>query len=179
MVTARDVAAYLEERLPGIDGLALYELLYYVQAWHIAWEGTALFPDRVEAWSYGPVTAQLWRERARDLPHPTPEPLPEAVRVEVDSIVAFYAYLPAYRLIQLTHSEAPWREARGDLPEYAKSEEEVTVASMRRFYTRKAMSGDEVPRRPIVDEPHDQDGLMAAVAREVPRWQQTLDRLTQ
>jgi len=176
---ARDVAAYLEERLPGIEGLALYKLLYYTQAWHIAWAGGPLFQDRIEAWSYGPVTADLWRERTRELAHPQPVPLPDDVRFEVDSIIAFYAYLPAYRLVQLTHSEAPWREARGDLPEYAKSDEEITVASMRRFYTRKAMSGDEVPRRPIVDESHDPDGLMAAVAREVPRWKQTLDRLAQ
>ncbi|WP_340375862.1 type II toxin-antitoxin system antitoxin SocA domain-containing protein [Streptomyces sp. SS7] len=35
--------------------MKLQKLVYYCQAWHLAWEGRALFPEAIQAWASGPV----------------------------------------------------------------------------------------------------------------------------
>lgn len=64
MSSARDVAAYLE-RLGVRDRLELQKLLYYAQAWHLAWEGVPLFPETIRAWDRGPVVGEVWYELSR------------------------------------------------------------------------------------------------------------------
>jgi uncharacterized phage-associated protein len=49
-----------------IDTFRLQKLVYYCQAWHLVWEGDALFPQQIEAWSGGPVVRELYEQhRAR------------------------------------------------------------------------------------------------------------------
>jgi uncharacterized phage-associated protein len=179
MVAARDVAAHIEHRLPGLTEFALFKILYYAQAWHVTWEGTKLFPERIEAWRNGPVAASLWRERQKDPRPPRAVPLPEDVRHIVDSIVAFYGHMPGGDLVDLTHAEDPWMEARRGLPDNVGSDEEVTSQSMRRYYTLKLARGESAPRRPQIDERYDNEAVMTAAECEFPRWSETLDRLAQ
>jgi uncharacterized phage-associated protein len=177
MTAARDVIAYIETRnLPDAAEMKLCKLAYYAQAWNIAWEGRPLFDDRIEAWKYGPVPAECWAER-RYGPQPAPQPLTPAAREVVDSIVDFYGQMSGPQLAKLSHAEGPWKDARGDLPEDARSGEEITVASMRRFYTLEALSGGKVPRRPSRHVPMSTERVLALAESEAPRWQGTLARL--
>ncbi len=62
---ALDVASYLIElasKTPENDltNLKLQKLLYYVQGKYIAQHGSPLFDDKVEAWKYGPVVADVY-----------------------------------------------------------------------------------------------------------------------
>lgn len=56
--TAIEVARYFlalqdEDAGEGISNLKLQKLLYYAQGIYLAMEGKSLFPERIEAWTYG------------------------------------------------------------------------------------------------------------------------------
>ena len=62
-----DVAEYILQKHAAaeLDRLAmtamkLQKLVYYCQAWHLAWEGRALFPEAIQAWASGPVCPALY-----------------------------------------------------------------------------------------------------------------------
>jgi len=52
----------------------------------------------------------------------------------VDAVLKFYAPESAHYLSDLTHSEAPWKDAREGLPPGARSSKEITPAAMAEFY---------------------------------------------
>ena len=179
MPAARDVLAYIQERMPELGITAAFKLLYYSQAWNLAWNGKPLFPERIEAWERGPVAARTWRETQGRVHGPPPKNLAEHDRHVVDSIIAFYGHHPVRDLVDMTHSEIPWADARRGLPEGASSNEEVTQHSMRRYFTRLAMRGGSMPRRPQrVVTPSDED-VRRIAAEEAPKWRTTLERLAE
>lgn len=55
-----DVAACVLESQGPMSHMKLQKLCYYSQAWHLAWEGVPLFPERIEAWANGPVVPVLY-----------------------------------------------------------------------------------------------------------------------
>lgn len=63
-VPARDIAAALRERLPGIGSMKLHKLLYYCQGIHLAHVGEPVFPETISAWDMGPVVGSLWKAEA-------------------------------------------------------------------------------------------------------------------
>ena len=40
--------------------MKLHILIYYCQAWHLAWAGTPIFAETIEAWEDGPVVPALF-----------------------------------------------------------------------------------------------------------------------
>ncbi len=50
MAKVDDVAAALIEARPGLDHLQLQNLLYLVQAAHLAWFGEPAFDEPIEVW---------------------------------------------------------------------------------------------------------------------------------
>ncbi len=158
--------------------MKLYKLAYYAQAWHIVWEGRPLFDDRIEAWQHGPVPAQCWRVRKHEPEKPARE-LSEDERGVVDAVLAFYGKMSASELRNLSHDELPWREARGDKPDETHAEDEITISSMRRYFTRKAMSGEPTPHRLSRHEPMSTEQALDIAGTEAPRWRETLARLAE
>ncbi|MDP9903234.1 Panacea domain-containing protein [Arthrobacter bambusae] len=45
---------------PRMTTMKLQKLVYYCQAWHLVWEGHALFPEVIQAWASGPVCTALY-----------------------------------------------------------------------------------------------------------------------
>ena len=61
MPTVFDVAAYVMQQLRGrITAMKLQKLVFYSQAWSLAWHHGPLFEEPVEAWREGPVVRDLW-----------------------------------------------------------------------------------------------------------------------
>lgn len=52
----------------------------------------------------------------------------------VDVVLKDYGELAPYDLRAITHLEDPWKNARGNLPEDANSEEEISLESMGVYY---------------------------------------------
>jgi uncharacterized phage-associated protein len=113
-VRARDVAAALRERLPGLGTVRLHKLLYYCQGHHLATFGDPLFAETISAWDMGPVVGSLWREEKDGSPEGAdsgPAELDEAQLNTIGYVVSRYGALTGKDLEHLTHSETPWQTA--------------------------------------------------------------------
>ncbi|MDA8199147.1 MAG: DUF4065 domain-containing protein [Thermaerobacter sp.] len=116
-VTSLDVARYILRKVGPMTTMKLQKLVYYAQAWSLAWDDRPLFQDPIEAWENGPVVRSLFdRHRGqrwiRDL-GPGPEPVLDALpRETIEGVVERYGALSPEVLSELTHAEDPWRNAR-------------------------------------------------------------------
>lgn len=111
-VSARDVAAELRERIPGIGVKKLHKLLYYCQGHHLATFGKPLFSESIAAWDMGPVVSTLWRaEKHGEAPPPGECRMGEAELNTIGYVVSRYGALSGNELERLTHSETPWQRA--------------------------------------------------------------------
>ena len=121
MARVIDVAQYILRSRGEMTTMKLQKLVYYCQAWHIAWKDDVLFPDRIEAWPDGPVVPSLFKQhqgkfRISSFRGANSESLSDDERDTVDRVLAFYGSKSPQWLIDLTHQEAPWAEARVRLP---------------------------------------------------------------
>ena len=115
------------------------KLAYYAQAWHVVWDGQALFDSEIQAWRNGPVCPELYEQhRGRfeitSWPQGNPGALAKNERESIDAIVDTYGHLTAQQLSDLTHSEDPWRNARAGLDPSAISKAPIAVAAMEEYY---------------------------------------------
>ena len=53
----------------------------------------------------------------------------------LNEVMNIYGEHSADYLEKLTHRENPWKETRGDLPEYARSDKEITLNLMKEYYS--------------------------------------------
>jgi uncharacterized phage-associated protein len=165
-VSARDVAAVLRERLPGMPTKKLHKLLYYCQGHHLAAFGEPLFSETISAWDMGPVVGTLWRQEKQGQPPPGHAPLDEAQLNTVGYVLSRYGALTGLDLENLTHSEAPWQLAnRSRRPgESARIESDWI-----REYFRTAGTGDDEEDQPLLDSETVREWLEDAPARRTDR----------
>jgi uncharacterized phage-associated protein len=121
-----------------ITNLKLQKLLYYAQAWSLVFRGEPLFMEEFEAWVHGPVVPTLFRRFKHLRWAPIDEevhPLNDAeLNVFLGSVLTAYGKSTAGELERLSHSESPWKDARGDLAPDVSSRNEISKESMREFY---------------------------------------------
>ena len=123
MPTALDVAnVFLKLSEPEvgdvITNLKLQKLVYYAQGFHLAVNGSPIFRDPIFAWEHGPVVPDLYHHfkqyGSAALPVPEEEIDKEKFSKEQLELIAdvndVYAQFSAWKLRDLTHSEAPWIE---------------------------------------------------------------------
>jgi uncharacterized phage-associated protein len=139
MASVFDVATYILEVRGEMSAMKLQKLVYYSQAWHIAWTDEALFNERIEAWADGPVSPDLWQLhrgafRVASLGRGRSDRLTDDQRDSIDKVVAFYGDKSPQWLSDLTHEEDPWRLARKGLPDRAPSNAEITHKAMSDYY---------------------------------------------
>ena len=150
--TAERVADYIirsaHESGELITNLKLQKLVYYAQAWHLALFDEPLFDDPIEAWVHGPVVSSLYSKfrdyRWEPIGHDTGDvDLPDDVREHLDEVIEVYGGFSAWELERLTHSEEPWRKARGDLPPTALSSNIISPQDMKDYYRAKVSEQEE------------------------------------
>ncbi len=134
-----------ERKLNDITNLKLQKLLYYAQAWHLAFYASPLFPDDIEAWVHGPVVPKVFRRfktlgwKTIDMPvSPTVE---SHVSAHLKSILMAYGSLGATQLERLTHSEDPWKIARAGIPEDVSCNRVIAHRDMKMFYKARIRGG--------------------------------------
>jgi uncharacterized phage-associated protein len=111
-VHARDVAAAVRQRLPGVGVKKLHKLLYYCQGHHLATFGRPLFDETVSAWDMGPVVGCLWfAEKQGVAQSEPPVQLGEAELNTVGYVFSRYGRLSGRDLEVLSHGEDPWLQA--------------------------------------------------------------------
>lgn len=105
-----------------LTNLKLNKLLYYAQGEYLARTGKPLFDDEIQAWDYGPVVPVIFykykRNNANEITPITdisPEYSFEVFSFEELSVlldvVREKGQYTGYKLISMTHSESPWKNA--------------------------------------------------------------------
>ncbi|EKS6729591.1 MULTISPECIES: Panacea domain-containing protein [Enterobacter] len=142
MASVIDAAKYILEKTGEITAMKLQKLAYYSQAWALVWDEEEIFPEDFEAWANGPVNKCLYA-RHRGLfkvdqsvfSDGDTSKLSENQRDTIDKVLEFYGDKTAQWLSNLTHKEAPWLEARGELKPMASCSTAITKASMAEYYS--------------------------------------------
>lgn len=185
MATSIDVAQYIYSKQGWVDAWKLAKLTYYVQAWSLGWFGKPMFAEEFQAWADGPVEPKLHAENRYDRPGITSTKLPSAnlsrLKEEdiaiIEAVLEFYGGLTKEELIDRTHSEAPWLEARAGLPEGERSRNPVSQSAMRRFYAVQELKGLNVPRRPKIAKQRNTVDTHEKFNGAVERWRTALEIL--
>lgn len=106
--------------------------------------GRPLTDDRIEAWKHGPVARGLYQQlkvtgyhgiRREDLGEP--ENLGATERELIRSVWQVYGKYSASGLLEKTHAEGPWRDARRGLDASERGDVEITHEALRDFFTRE------------------------------------------
>jgi uncharacterized phage-associated protein len=140
--TANDVAEALislsYRQDAALTNLKLQKLLYYTQAWHLVFHDDALFNDEIQAWVHGPVVPTIFRKfkeyRWNPLPNTRESKLDSATEALLLEVWKVYGKFDASKLESLTHSEAPWKDARKGLAPDEASHNVISQESMKQFY---------------------------------------------
>ncbi len=139
MCTVLDVASYILAKKGPMTAMKLEKLVYYAQAWSLVWDEKPLFKNRIEAWANGPVAPTLYNAHrgqfeVRRVLHGDARRLDRTQRETVDAVLEYYGDKSSQWLSDLTHSEAPWIEARNGLAPGERGRVEITRAAMAEYY---------------------------------------------
>ena len=97
--------------------LKLQKLLYLAQGWSYVWDDKPLFDEDFEAWQYGPVNTEVYycfcKYGRGVIPmHEGKADINDLdARETLDAIWRDYAAYSAFELVELTHSQDPWKNA--------------------------------------------------------------------
>jgi uncharacterized phage-associated protein len=148
-LTVDDVAAYILQQTGEISSVKLHKLLYYAQAWHLAWSGRPLYREKLEAWANGPIVASLWyRHRgtfALDTWAGDATALSEDEQETVDVVIADYGPLTGSQLSHLVKREEPWLFARRGIFELERCHRPIGRERLRDFYRQLGASTEAKP----------------------------------
>jgi len=134
-----DVARYILGRTGPISTMALQKLVYYCDAWALAWFQTPLFKQGFEAWKRGPVCRELF-ERHKGRFVVSSDDFNESHELSlsecrlIDDVLSVYKDEDSEWLSELTHSENPWKETRGTLPDDANSRKRIDPVAIEKYY---------------------------------------------
>lgn len=138
MATVLDVAEKIVEMRPLVrsDWTKLQKLVYYAQAWSLAWDGRPLFADPLQAWKNGPASPRLYAKQCHEqnVFGGNPSALDSKAHATIEAVVEAFGDRPASWLSELAHRERPWLSARSGLPAEARGETVITHDSMRAWY---------------------------------------------
>lgn len=136
-----DVAKYILNKYGNMSTWKLQKLCYYSQAWHLAWTGKAIFNEDFQAWANGPVCPELFYAHQgkfsvneREISYGNADNLTDDEKDSINIVLRDYGTMEPYELREQSHAEAPWREARGGLPEGAASQAIIPKSSMGLYY---------------------------------------------
>lgn len=137
--SAHDVAAYILEKKGLMTTMKLQKLVYYSQAWSLVWDERPLFNEEIQAWANGPVVRELYDAHRGQFQVSTWErgnvsALDEKAKETVDAVLKFYGDKTGQWLSDLSHMEAPWKDARTGLAPTDRSEAEISPAAMSEYY---------------------------------------------
>jgi len=97
-----------------ICNMKLQKMLYYMQGFHLAFFDKPLFDDDIEAWMYGPVVPSVY-ETFKSHGNAGIEYNGETIKFTKEEESLFnevyrvYGAYSAIGLMNLTHSETPWK----------------------------------------------------------------------
>jgi len=144
MANVFDAAKYILEHCGSMSTMKLQKLVYYSQAWSLAWDDAPLFEQEIQAWANGPVVPDLFEfHKGRYCVNAKyftsrgkgdTQELSTDQQDTIDRVIEFYGDKSPQWLSDLTHSEEPWKQARRGLPDGVRGNSEITLESMVEYY---------------------------------------------
>ena len=141
MATVFDVAKYILKKTGTITTMKLQKLVYYCQAWSLGWDDVPLFNEEFEAWANGPVSPDLFAKHkgrfvvdSSFLSEISEYDFSSDAIETMDSVLEYYGDKEPQWLSELTHKEAPWKEARVGVPAGVSCSRIITKDSMQQYY---------------------------------------------
>ena len=141
MANIYDVAKYILHKKGCVSTWKLEKLCYYAQAWALAWTERPLFEENFQAWVNGPVCPELFQLHKgkfmiaeSDLNIGNIAGLSNDEQETIDIVLEHYGNLDAYQLRELSHSEDPWKRARGKTKDNCASNAIISKESMGEYY---------------------------------------------
>lgn len=104
-------------KISSLTPLKLQKLLYLAQGWSFVWDNKPLFVGDFEAWQYGPVNIDVYlkfKKYGRNEIAQSEGSSAISDQDAKDTIYAVwrdYAGFSAFELVNLTHSQEPWKKA--------------------------------------------------------------------
>lgn len=146
MADVVSVAEYILTKTGPMTSMKLQKIVYYSQAWHLAWTEKPLFPEKIEAWRDGPVAPKLFELHKGQfklqagfflskLKNPESPQLTTDEKDVVDRVIRYYGQKDPHWLSQLTHLEDPWKKARSHCDDGDHSSEEISHQVMFEYYS--------------------------------------------
>ncbi len=125
--------------IESMSNKKLQKMCYYAKAWHLALGDGNIIDDTFEAWVHGPVNPDLYNKYKdygfNSIPkYENKASLPVDIVAFAEKVYEAYGHLDAYDLECLSHSEPPWKEARGNLNPWEGCQTIISESSMENYY---------------------------------------------
>ena len=98
-----------------MSNMKLQKMLYYQQGFHLAYFGTPLFEDEIEAWMYGPVVPSVYYKYESSGRNGIEPDLDDEFEIKdkrelalFNQVFSIYGKYSAFGLMDMTHKETPW-----------------------------------------------------------------------
>lgn len=139
MASVYDVAQYILRECGTMTTMKLQKLVYYSQAWHLAWTENPLFNEPIEAWKDGPVCPDLYHLHKGNfkisaLRKGNPHNLSEDEVESISIVLSHYGEKGPQWLSDMTHMEDPWKNARRGVKDGEACNAIITHQSMCEYY---------------------------------------------
>lgn len=138
--TVFDVARYVLERVGTTTTMKMQKLVYYCQAWSLAWDNVPLFQEDFEAWANGPANRDLFNLHkgkytieSYDIPASNYIFTQDELNT-MDAVIDAYGDKTPLWLSEQTHNERPWQEARHGCAPGELCTSVITKDSMLEYY---------------------------------------------
>lgn len=158
--TIHDVVDYILVRLDeggvGLSLLKIQKLLFYVQAWRLAFGKGPFFVGRFQAWIHGPVNREVYDRFKDDFSlysmlgvnaitnEKVGEVFSEEERLHIDEVLEAYGRFSGTQLEAMTHSEKPWQTAREGYRPSQRCENPINEDLMEAFYQQQLADVERV-----------------------------------
>ncbi|MFC2704649.1 MAG: Panacea domain-containing protein [Olsenella profusa] len=143
MANVFDVAEYILEQTGFVSTMKLQKLAFYSNALSLVRDGAPLFDDMFQAWVNGPVCPALFHaHRGRFIIGPGQLTAPgDAAKLTdherrlISHTVDALGGYDGQQLSDLSHREAPWRDARRGCGDEDRCTAVISNAAIRRYYS--------------------------------------------
>jgi uncharacterized phage-associated protein len=148
-VDSKELANYILAKVGSMTHLKLQKLVYYAEAYHLAYFEKSIIDDHFEAWLHGPVSRKLWDhiKGVANVYDSIMCPGDKNVLIKnfknkvtkdqlelINDVLKEYGQESSYALECMTHAEDPWRNAREGYAPGDKCEKIIDKKLMKRYY---------------------------------------------
>lgn len=126
-----DIAIYFYNNIEYINNLKLQKLMFFAYVEYYKKYKKELFKDNFEAWVYGPVLPELYYNFYKVLLNKeyNKKNINEKKDIKnvLDNIIKKYGKKDAFQLVDLTHEEQVWQNARNGLDNFKRSNKKLNI----------------------------------------------------